>query len=91
MKFHMLMFMNVWMMLVLMKCRCQMQSLTLGCYIGVHRSFAIVRSHYVNIDLATMSQGFAPVYTNIKLDKFVLSPLCVKRVNAFQPFLLLRL
>ena len=32
MKFHMLMFMNAWMMLVLMKCRCQMQSLTLGCY-----------------------------------------------------------
>ena len=29
----MLMFMNAWMMLVLMKCKCQMQSLTLGCYI----------------------------------------------------------
>ena len=26
------MFMNAWMMLVLMKCRCQLQSLTLGCY-----------------------------------------------------------
>ena len=34
MKFHMLMFMNAWMMLVLMKCKCQMQFLTLGCYIG---------------------------------------------------------
>ena len=33
MKFHMLMFMNAWMMLVLMKCKCQMQCLTLGCYI----------------------------------------------------------
>ena len=32
MKFHMLMFMNAWVMLVLMKCKCQMQSLTLGCY-----------------------------------------------------------
>ena len=32
MKFHMLMFMNAGMMLVLMKCRCQMQCLTLGCY-----------------------------------------------------------
>ena len=30
MKFHMLMFMNTGMMLVLMKCRCQMQCLTLG-------------------------------------------------------------
>ena len=32
MKFHMLMLMNAWMMLVLMKCKCQMQCLTLGCY-----------------------------------------------------------
>ena len=32
MKFHMLMFMNAWMMLVLMKCICQMQCLTQGCY-----------------------------------------------------------
>ena len=28
----MLMLMNAWMMLVLMKCKCQMQCLTLGCY-----------------------------------------------------------
>ena len=28
----MLMLMNAWMMLVLMKCKCQMQYLTLGCY-----------------------------------------------------------
>ena len=32
MKVHMLMLMNAWMMLVLMKCKCQMQCLTLGCY-----------------------------------------------------------
>ena len=32
MKFHMLMLMNEWMMLVLMKCKCKMQCLTLGCY-----------------------------------------------------------
>ena len=30
MKFHMLMLMNAWMMLVLMKYKCQMQCLTLG-------------------------------------------------------------
>ena len=30
MKFHMLMFMNGWMMIGLMKCKCQMQCLTLG-------------------------------------------------------------
>ena len=35
---------------------------------GVHRSFMITRSHYENIDLATMSQGFAPVYTDAELD-----------------------
>ena len=32
MKLHMPMLMNAWMMLVLMKCKCQMQCLTLGCY-----------------------------------------------------------
>ena len=37
-------------------------------HFGVHRSFAIAHSHYENIDLATMSQGFAPVYTNAELD-----------------------
>ena len=35
---------------------------------GIHRSFMIVRSHYENIDLAMMSQGFAPVYTDAELD-----------------------
>ena len=35
---------------------------------GVHRSFAIAHSHYENIDLAMMSQGFAPVYTDVELD-----------------------
>ena len=35
---------------------------------GVHRSFAIVRSHYENIDLETMSQGFTPVYNDAELD-----------------------
>ena len=35
---------------------------------GVHRSLAIARSHYENIDLAMMSQGFAPVYTDAELD-----------------------
>ena len=35
---------------------------------GIHRSFAIARSHYENIDLATMSQGFTPVYIDVELD-----------------------
>ena len=35
---------------------------------GVHRSFMIARSHYENINLATMSLGFAPVYTDAELD-----------------------
>ena len=33
MKLHMLMLMNAWMMHVLIKCKFQMQCLTLGCYI----------------------------------------------------------
>ena len=37
-------------------------------HFGVHRSFAIARSHYENIDLAMMSQGFAPVYADAELD-----------------------
>ena len=41
MKFHMLMLMNAWMMLVLVKCKCQMQCLTLGCYIHVSLFFSI--------------------------------------------------
>ena len=36
---------------------------------GVHRSFAIARSHYENIDLATMSEGFVPGYTDAQLDE----------------------
>jgi len=34
---------------------------------GIHRSFTIARSHYENIDLAMMSQGFTPVYTDAEL------------------------
>ena len=37
-------------------------------HFGVHRSFAIAHSHYENIDLATMSQGFVPIYTDAELD-----------------------
>ena len=35
---------------------------------SVHRSFAIARSHYENIDLETMSQGFALGYSNAELE-----------------------
>ena len=35
---------------------------------GVHRLFAIARSHYENINLVMMSQGFAPVYIDAELD-----------------------
>ena len=37
-------------------------------HFSVHRSFTIAHSHYENIDLATMSQGFMPIYTNAELD-----------------------
>ena len=35
---------------------------------GVHQSFTIAHSHYENIDLAKMGQGFAPIYTDVELD-----------------------
>ena len=38
-------------------------------YTGVHRAFAIARSHYINIDLPVISEGFAPGYTDAELDK----------------------
>ena len=37
-------------------------------HFGVHQSFAIARSHYENIDLPTMSQGFAPGYSEAELE-----------------------
>ena len=35
---------------------------------SIHRSFAIAHSHYENIDLETISQGFAPVYSDAELE-----------------------
>ena len=49
MKFHMLMFMNAWMMLMLMKCRCQMQCLTLGCYSNFLPRFTWLPPSYVPV------------------------------------------
>jgi len=37
-------------------------------HFGVHRSFTMAGSHYKNIDLAMMSQGFMPIYTDTELD-----------------------
>ena len=31
--------------------------------------FAIARSHYINIDLSVISEGFTPGYTNTELDE----------------------
>ena len=35
---------------------------------GVHRSFVIAHSHYENINLEMMSQGFVPGYFDTKLE-----------------------
>ena len=37
-------------------------------HFGVNRSFVIARSHYENIDLETMSQGFVPSYSDTELE-----------------------
>ena len=34
----------------------------------IMRSFVIARSHYENINLATMSQGFTPDYSDAELE-----------------------
>jgi hypothetical protein len=46
---------------------CEVARLALG--FGIHQSFAIARSHYENIDLVAMSQGYAPGYTDTQLDE----------------------
>jgi hypothetical protein len=38
-------------------------------HLGVQWSFAITRSHYENIDLQAMSQGFMPGYDDAELDQ----------------------
>jgi hypothetical protein len=36
---------------------------------GVQQAFAITHSHYENINLGVMGQGFAPGYEDHKLDE----------------------
>jgi len=38
-------------------------------YNSVHRAFAIARSHYINIDLPVINEGFTPGYTDTELDE----------------------
>ena len=38
-------------------------------YNSVHRAFSIARSHYIDIDLPVISEGFAPGYTDADLDE----------------------
>jgi hypothetical protein len=47
-------------------------------HLSMQRSFAIAHSHYENIDLQAMSQGFAPGYDDAKLDQIEeeVAPLC---------------
>ena len=36
---------------------------------GVHHAFTVSRSHYIDIDLSVISEGFAPGYTDVEVDK----------------------
>ena len=38
-------------------------------YAGVQHAFAIACSHYIDIDLPVISEGFAPGYTDAELDE----------------------
>ena len=35
---------------------------------SVHHAFTIARSHYIDIDLSVISEGFTPGYTDAELD-----------------------
>ena len=70
MRFHMLMFMNAWMMLVLMKCRCKMQCLTPGCYKASLETFYFLLlcvdklwgiSRKIVEGIHALSKGFGPL------------------------------
>ena len=36
---------------------------------GVHHALAVARSHYIDIDLPVISEGFTPGYTDAELDE----------------------
>ena len=38
-------------------------------YTSVHRAFAIAHSHYINIDLPVITEGFVPSNTDVELDE----------------------
>ena len=38
-------------------------------YTSVHHALTITRSHYIDIDLLVISEGFAPGYTDAELDE----------------------
>ena len=38
-------------------------------YTSIHHAFTIARSHYININLPVISEGFAPSYTDAELDE----------------------
>ena len=64
MKFYMLMLMNAWMMIVLMKCKCQMQCLTLGCYRRWH-------TYVISIYVTNQATHFA---VSVPAQEFHFSP-----------------
>jgi hypothetical protein len=39
------------------------ETVKLALVFGVHQSFVVTHSHYMNIDLVAMSQGYASGYT----------------------------
>ena len=60
---------------------------------GINQAFAIARSHYVdNIDLETMSFGFAPSYEAHKLDEIetAMAPLSQDLANRIEDIVLPR-
>jgi hypothetical protein len=40
-------------------------------HLGVQQSFAVIHSHYENINLEAMGEGFAPSYEDAELDEIM--------------------
>ena len=70
----MLMLMNAWMMLVLMKCKCQMQCSTLGCYkriVDDHKNYMVRAKPKCKIDGETSGHWSASAWEALRTPTWI--------------------
>ena len=89
MKLHTLLLMDAWMMLVLMKCKCQMQCLTLGCN-NFHALFQVIlkfimkdnhRQHLAREEEATAVRGLVRQQAMVEIGKSMTLGMLTARVE----------